>query len=255
MKRAYKRRPNDFKRRIIKRGIPKKKLHEEEHKWLSLIKPHELRSKYYNLRNHKFNNWTNLSKERIVSIREKISKGVRSAYDRPEYREKMQKNVWSKNTTWLQTPEVKSKRANSNRGQKRSNETREKMRQAQLTPAAIERNRNKMLGEKNFFYGKKLIGELNGFYGKQHSDKTRKLLSDQRKGNKIPNWFNNTGTSWWNNGKESVRSIECPGPEWSKGKGKSWWNNGVENIQSFKQPGDGWVEGMLPKKKEHKLCL
>jgi len=50
MKRAYKRRPQDFKRRIIfQSNISRKELFEEEQKWLNLIKLEELSKRYYNL--------------------------------------------------------------------------------------------------------------------------------------------------------------------------------------------------------------
>lgn len=41
---------------------------------------------------------------------------------------------------------------------------------------------NKMSGENNYFYGKRLVGELNGMYGKQHSEETRRKISEANKG-------------------------------------------------------------------------
>lgn len=77
---THKRRPDTFKRRILKRGISDKKLLlEEEYKWLSLIPSDQLGRKYYNLHNHHFNHWTT-SEEKVKSTREKISqakKGVK----------------------------------------------------------------------------------------------------------------------------------------------------------------------------------
>lgn len=51
MRQSYKRRPEDFKRRILQRNLPKQILKEEEHKWLKLIKRDELGVRYYNLNN------------------------------------------------------------------------------------------------------------------------------------------------------------------------------------------------------------
>lgn len=59
MRDAYRRRPKDFKRRILKADIPKSKLLEEEHKWLSLIDDVELGYKYYNHSKHRFGHWSN----------------------------------------------------------------------------------------------------------------------------------------------------------------------------------------------------
>jgi len=52
MKRAYQRRPQDFKRRILKRiYTDRKTLLDEENQYLSLMKDHELGVKYYNRSN------------------------------------------------------------------------------------------------------------------------------------------------------------------------------------------------------------
>ena len=53
MRNAYRRRPNDFKRRIIKRmyDVTRTQLFHEENKWLGFIKQTELGKKYYNLIN------------------------------------------------------------------------------------------------------------------------------------------------------------------------------------------------------------
>ena len=59
MRKAYRRRPTDFKRRILSSGVfIKSVLLDEEYKWLSLIKEHELNKKYYNARNTRFGHWS-----------------------------------------------------------------------------------------------------------------------------------------------------------------------------------------------------
>ena len=59
MKDSYKRRPQDFKRKILFNSISitYSELLEIEYKWLSLIKPEELGKKYYNIRNHHPAHW------------------------------------------------------------------------------------------------------------------------------------------------------------------------------------------------------
>ena len=49
MRDAYRRRPNDFKRRVIARVDDRLELLDEEFKWLDLISEKELGKKYYNL--------------------------------------------------------------------------------------------------------------------------------------------------------------------------------------------------------------
>jgi hypothetical protein len=73
MRDAYRRRPEDFKRRIIQKNIERTKLLEEEHKWLSLILDIELGKKYYNLRKHKWGHWSTDINKRLT-IGQKISK-------------------------------------------------------------------------------------------------------------------------------------------------------------------------------------
>lgn len=64
---ARKHRPEDFKRRILKKDIPsKKETIEEEFRWLSMIKKEELGKRYYNHHNHHFNHWS--SAERAAEI-------------------------------------------------------------------------------------------------------------------------------------------------------------------------------------------
>lgn len=58
MREAYRRRQYDFTRRVVQRGILRESLLDEEHKWLQLISPHELGTKYYNLRQHKWGHWS-----------------------------------------------------------------------------------------------------------------------------------------------------------------------------------------------------
>lgn len=59
MLKAYNIRPNDFKRRIVKKGIKRNDLLTEEYRWLSMIKDEELNDRYYNTQNHHFNHWIN----------------------------------------------------------------------------------------------------------------------------------------------------------------------------------------------------
>lgn len=59
MKLGYKKRPQDFKRKILSRVYTNKgDLLEEEYRYLSMIKDCELKVKYYNLHNHHFNHWS-----------------------------------------------------------------------------------------------------------------------------------------------------------------------------------------------------
>jgi hypothetical protein len=72
MRRSYKRRPNDFRRRIVEVVNTRNNLLEAEGRWLSMIPDDELGKTYYNLTNHVNGHWTS-SEEKLLSIKEKIS--------------------------------------------------------------------------------------------------------------------------------------------------------------------------------------
>lgn len=73
MKKAYKRRPQDFKRKILVTNIRlRPDMYIEEQKFLSRIKPHEVKTKYYNLVVDCKDLWHKYD-ERIKTIGAKIS--------------------------------------------------------------------------------------------------------------------------------------------------------------------------------------
>ena len=76
MRQAHKRRPEDFKRRILQRGLEKKGLKEHEVKWLSLIKTEELGTRYYNLSKILTGNGWKKGTPRSEETKEKISKSL-----------------------------------------------------------------------------------------------------------------------------------------------------------------------------------
>ena len=72
MRDAYRRRPQDFKRRILKRVYDSKEnLLLEEHLVLSKIKNKELGKKYYNLTNHKNDHWFSDLNKNLLTARQK----------------------------------------------------------------------------------------------------------------------------------------------------------------------------------------
>ena len=111
MKAAYKRRPADFKRKIIEITNEMDLLLDIEAKWLSLIKENELRIRYYNLRNKKFNHWTAYP-ENVQTIKEKISYKTKEAMARPEVKEKYKKGLKNRDCRSSDL-EVRKKRSES----------------------------------------------------------------------------------------------------------------------------------------------
>lgn len=82
------RRPEDFKRRILKRiYTTRKDLYEEETRWLQMIKPEEIKVRYYNLQ-RVANHWVASEKDSLT-IAEKISAANKKYYADPENRKKV----------------------------------------------------------------------------------------------------------------------------------------------------------------------
>lgn len=79
MRKAYKRRPNDFKRRIISIiTTTRQELFEEEEKWLSLIKYEEIGKRYYNIKKDTLYHWSSdpqKAAEVIQKLKETHKKG------------------------------------------------------------------------------------------------------------------------------------------------------------------------------------
>lgn len=148
MKKGYKRRPRDFKRRILGRIYTNRKdLLEEEYRWLSKIKEEKLGKRYYNLHNHHFGHWTTDTNKNL-SVREKIKQT-------------------------LSDPEVREKIGAANRGRVKSEEEILKIKKARTKQVYTEETKKKMSASQS--------GMNNSFYGKTHSLETRQKMSESAK--------------------------------------------------------------------------
>lgn len=76
MRNAYRRRPKDFRRRVLARvHTNRADLLEIEHRWLQLIEDQELGRKYYNLSKRHFGHWTADPTQRLT-VGQKVSKAL-----------------------------------------------------------------------------------------------------------------------------------------------------------------------------------
>jgi hypothetical protein len=83
MRKAYRRRPEDFKRRVVFRtNESRQTLLDVEDSWLKLIKEHEIGKKYYNLRVHKFGHWSAV-KDLSLSVNQKLSRAHKGYHRSP----------------------------------------------------------------------------------------------------------------------------------------------------------------------------
>ena len=138
MMKSYKRRPLDFKRKILSKIYSNKKdLLEEEYKWLQLIKENELGKKYYNIHNHHFNHWS-ADLNKCLSVGEKISLSHKND---PNW------GKWGKGKEISE--ETKEKLRQHNLGKKHTEETKQKCRSYKHTPEAIEKIRQSSIGNTN----------------------------------------------------------------------------------------------------------
>lgn len=155
MKQAYKHRPQDFKRRILKTNIERKNLLDEEYKWLQYIPNEGLGKRYYNLRNTKFEHWQH-NEEKRLSIGQKISLTTTGRKRQPHSEETKQK-IREKTLGKIRTDEHKDKirqvrlgtkqsqatidkKIKATTGKKRSEEFKKKM-----SLIALNRSKNKCL--------------------------------------------------------------------------------------------------------------
>src|SRR5690606_37816302 len=81
---AYKRRPNDFSRRILSRIYTNNTdMYDKEYEWLGLISEEDLGERYYNLKKHRFDHSTS-DNDKKLTISEKISIKTKEAMQRPD---------------------------------------------------------------------------------------------------------------------------------------------------------------------------
>jgi phage pi2 protein 07 len=202
MKKAYKRRPQDFKRRILKRVYDSREaLLEEEYKWLKNIKPEELGTRYYNVENRKFNHW---SASDLEQIKKTVSIKTKEAMSRPDVRERYLEGLKTRNN--------------------RSDE-----------PEVIEKRRKSMIETMaKKFPNRKIRPKFGSEEYKSNMVKSCKIAwtmkSEKQKENrakKISESLRNSKESrskmmsqmiWWNNGIKNTRSIQSPGIGWEKGR-------------------------------------
>jgi hypothetical protein len=167
MREAHRRRPNDFKRRIVSRIDTKEALVIEEQRWLDMIKPEELNKKYYNKTqkattpstlgyNHsdetiqkiKLNN---IGKIRSESTKNNISKASIKQFSDPEQRKILSDNVKNQ---W-QNPEYRQRQIDAHKGKPSarkgatvSEETKQKLREKRKLQAPMSDETRQKLKEK-----------------------------------------------------------------------------------------------------------
>jgi len=186
MRDAYRRRPNNFKRKIIARVYSSEvNLLKKEYEYLFLIKEEELGVKYYNLTNHLNGHWFT-EEEKAKTLSEKISIKTKEAMYRPEVREKYLAGLATRDTR-SSDPEVREKRRQSMMGKNAGKDN------SKALAMAAEANRGKKWSEERKNERKETthLKELNnkrikcihcdfegnaGNIGRYHNDKCKKKV-------------------------------------------------------------------------------
>jgi len=201
MRDAYRRRTEDFKRKIITRiDSSYQELLVEEEKWLSLIKDEELGKRYYNLNNKRIGHWTTNKDTR--SIRQKIGDAHRGKTISIEHKEalaegskKAIKRMLENGTHPFLQEEVRTKQIES---------TTAKLKGIPRSQHVIEACRQANIGRK---------------FSEEHKTKlsiAKKGKPSYKKG--IPN-DKYKGSKFFNNGKEQKMFFEGSEPNgWIKGR-------------------------------------
>ena len=199
MRNSYNRRPDDFKRRIIEHVHSRENLYDVENKWLSLIKQHEIKTKYYNI-NLFAGHWVAYP-ENIKTIKQKISIKTKEAMAKPENRERYLEGLKKRNQ--IQSEETKQKRLKAM-----------KKTMAEKFP---EENRRKKLSdeERKEYYSNKAKANWStpGF-----KEAVSSKISEALKASKDTRSRHMSSTRWWNNGIINTRTIDCPGDGYVLGK-------------------------------------
>ena len=148
MRDAYRGRPKDFKRRVLKRNISREQLLDEEHSWLRMISDNELGKKYYNLRKHKWGHWSTDTNKRLTvgqkisaspNRKENISKGNKGKVVSEETKKRLSKAV-----SKMMTPEHRKLLSERVTGFKHTEESRKKISEAGRGRPCSEETRKKI---------------------------------------------------------------------------------------------------------------
>lgn len=163
MRDAYRRRPEDFKRRIIKTNIQTKiETKNEEDRWLQMMKKEELGKRYYNLKNN--NSYSGVlehskdSKEKIsVTSKGRIpwNKGKKCLPHTEEWKQLMSEKMSGVNNPMYGTKGEKS----PNFGKK-------------YTETQKENISKSWTNKRKTIFKEKMSGKNHPFFGKHHSKKS-----------------------------------------------------------------------------------
>lgn len=179
MRNAYRRRPEDFKRRVIKRVYTNRKdLFIEEHRWLSMIPLEQLGKSYYNLSVQPPDHHWSTDERKYKTVAEKVSESWQDVDLRTQRNLKHSETMKRK----FQDPEYR----------KKYDESRKKIDYKSFSQAGIEARKSKPSWNtgvpKSEETKRKISDTLKSkntpgtFTGRRHSEETKLKMSLAKKG-------------------------------------------------------------------------
>ena len=206
MRDAYRRRPQDFKRRIISRIYTSHKdLLAKELEWFSLIKPEEIRIRYYNLNITSNKHWA--AGENSLSVRQKLS----IANTGNKHSEASKEKISNAGKGRVVSKETRIKIGASNKGKVRSEETKEKLSLSAKNrpPASKETIAKRSVSNTGKKRSEESKAKMTAWQiGKKHSDETKSKMSAAKKGKKRGPMSEETKAKIGASNKGKIRSEE-----------------------------------------------
>jgi len=205
MLKAYKRRPTDFRRKILKVVYDRKSLLEEEYSFLSRIKPHEIKTKYYNLNTKATGHWSASSDtKKYKSIKQRISENTKAAMYREDVREKYLKGLEKRDTKSSES-EVREKR-------------RQSMKQTMAKKFPIEERKPKPVEFGSEEYKKNMAISVSESWKSRDKKAIGEKISESLAASKEHRSKTISSLKWYNNGVINKRLASHPGDGWTKGR-------------------------------------
>lgn len=201
MRQAYRRRPNDFKRRIIERVYTdRQEVYDAENKWLLLAEKNK--DRYYN-QIFKAQHWSAYP-ENVKTISEKISHSTKEAMQRDDVRANYLEGIKDRDTK-SSDPKVRSKRAKT-------------MKETMAKKFPVEKRKDYNSAKFNSKeYKQKMAESVSKSWEIRDKKEIGKKISQSLLASKEQRSKYISELKWWNNGQVNRRSKECPGSDFVSG--------------------------------------
>lgn len=220
MRDAFRRRPTDFRRRVLKTGLSRQEMYAEEQRVFSMMKQEELKTRYYNLRFYTPDAPWHSDDAKRMSVGEKISKANKGRKHGPCSPERAKAiSEAKKGKPYKRTPEGEARWREAMKEYKPSEETKQKT-------SITLKTKYQEVGHPN--------------KGKELSEAHRKAISNGMVGRKRNGYTQSDATK---HAREKATKAAT-----AARLGTKAYNNGIEEKRCKEHPGDGWVLGGLPRK-------